>query len=86
MVLSLLMSCAFADPTTATAAAGAPTTSALVGQPAPEFTLKDLAGNDVSLASFRGKTVVLAAAGASVLACDVDEGKLDRLRSALFRI
>ncbi|MCB9685026.1 MAG: redoxin domain-containing protein [Alphaproteobacteria bacterium] len=57
MVLSLMMSCAFADPSAP--AAGAPTTSPLVGQPAPDFTLKDLSGNDVSLASFRGKTVVL---------------------------
>ncbi|MCA8979849.1 MAG: hypothetical protein H6831_12050 [Planctomycetes bacterium] len=33
-----------------------------------------------------GKTVVLAAAGASVLACDVDEGKLDRLRQTAERL
>jgi peroxiredoxin len=31
----------------------------LSGQKAPEFTLKDLAGNQVSLSSFRGKTVLL---------------------------
>jgi alkyl hydroperoxide reductase subunit AhpC len=30
-----------------------------VGKPAPDFTLKDLDGKDVSLASFKGKTVVL---------------------------
>ena len=30
-----------------------------VGRPAPEFTLKDLKGNAVSLASFKGKAVVL---------------------------
>lgn len=30
-----------------------------VGQPAPEFTLKDCSGKDVSLADFKGKTVVL---------------------------
>jgi len=34
-------------------------TNPLVGQPAPEFTLKDLDGKDVSLSSFKGKTVVL---------------------------
>ena len=35
------------------------TINAIVGSPAPEFTLKDLDGKDVSLASFKGKTVVL---------------------------
>jgi peroxiredoxin Q/BCP len=30
-----------------------------VGQPAPEFTLPDQSGNDVSLSQFRGKPVVL---------------------------
>jgi peroxiredoxin len=33
--------------------------TALAGKPAPDFTLEDLDGNKVSLASFRGKTVVL---------------------------
>lgn len=33
--------------------------SALEGQPAPAFTLKDEAGNDVSLADFKGSVVVL---------------------------
>lgn len=32
----------------------------MVGQPAPDFTLKDLAGKDVSLAGLRGKVVLLA--------------------------
>jgi peroxiredoxin len=35
------------------------TPSALVGKPAPDFTLKDLSGKEVKLASFKGKTVVL---------------------------
>jgi peroxiredoxin len=30
-----------------------------VGKPAPDFTLKDTAGRDVSLSGFKGKTVVL---------------------------
>lgn len=30
-----------------------------LGKPAPGFTLKDLDGKDVSLTSFKGKTVVL---------------------------
>jgi peroxiredoxin len=30
-----------------------------IGQPAPNFTLKDSAGKDVSLADFKGRTVVL---------------------------
>jgi peroxiredoxin len=30
-----------------------------IGQTAPEFTLKDQAGNDVSLADYRGRSVVL---------------------------
>jgi peroxiredoxin len=33
--------------------------SAAVGKPAPDFTLKDLDGREISLASFRGKVVVL---------------------------
>jgi peroxiredoxin len=33
--------------------------AAVVGQPAPDFTLKDLDGKEVSLSSFKGKTVVL---------------------------
>jgi mycoredoxin-dependent peroxiredoxin len=32
--------------------------SAEIGQPAPEFTLKDQGGNDVSLADYRGTTGV----------------------------
>lgn len=36
-----------------------PTLAAEVGQPAPDFSLKDLDGKAVSLASFKGKTVVL---------------------------
>ncbi len=36
-----------------------PTAKAEVGKPAPDFTLKDLDGNDVRLSSFKGKTVVL---------------------------
>ena len=43
--------------TEVTAAKG--TINAIVGSPAPDFTLKDLAGKEVSLASFKGKTVVL---------------------------
>ena len=35
-------------------------TPTLVGLTAPNFTLKDLAGNDVSLKSFRGMPVLLA--------------------------
>ena len=34
-------------------------TSALKGQPAPEFALKDLQGNEVRLADYKGKIVVL---------------------------
>lgn len=44
--------------TVASAAAGGPLR---VGQPAPDFTLKDQNGRDVRLSDFRGKkTVVLA--------------------------
>lgn len=35
------------------------TKTATVGKPAPDFKLKDLSGKEVSLASFKGKTVVL---------------------------
>ncbi len=50
------------DPATASAsAASSPATPATadIGKPAPDFTLKDLDGHDVHLASFRGKVVVL---------------------------
>ena len=33
--------------------------SALIGKPAPDFTLRDLKGNQVSLSDFRGQPVVL---------------------------
>jgi hypothetical protein len=50
-------------PATETAVAPAParagTINTIVGKPAPEFTLNDLDGKAVSLASFKGKTVVL---------------------------
>ena len=39
--------------------AGTVTAAAIVGQPAPAFTATDLAGKTVSLADFKGKTVVL---------------------------
>jgi peroxiredoxin len=56
-----------ATPTAPTAAASAPEAAApapaapaeTAGTPAPDFTLPDLDGNQVSLSSFRGKTVVL---------------------------
>jgi len=44
---------------TAPAAAAAAATAAEVGKLAPDFTLKDLDGKEVSLSSFKGKTVVL---------------------------
>lgn len=43
----------------ATTPSGPAAASAAVGKPAPDFTLKDLDGHDVTLASFRGKVVVL---------------------------
>ena len=33
--------------------------SQLIGQPAPDFTLNDLEGDDVSLSDFRGRVVLL---------------------------
>ncbi len=39
--------------------AGAALAAATVGQPAPDFTATDLSGKPVSLADFKGKTVVL---------------------------
>ena len=41
------------------ALAGAATAAATVGQPAPAFTVQDTSGKAVSLADFKGKTVVL---------------------------
>src|ERR1043165_5320848 len=47
----------------ALALAGSPSradsTSPVIGKPAPDFTLKDLAGSEVKLASYKGKVVVL---------------------------
>jgi peroxiredoxin len=43
----------------ASAFAGAAAASAPVGQPAPAFTVTDLAGKAVNLADYKGKTVVL---------------------------
>lgn len=43
----------------APAEAAAPQDQAQLGQPAPDFTLPGLDGSDVTLSSFRGKTVVL---------------------------
>lgn len=49
-----------AEPETAEPAEDtAPTETAKVGEPAPAFTLTDLEGNEVSLADFKGKIVVL---------------------------
>lgn len=42
-----------------TGASAAPAAAAEIGKPAPDFTLNDLDGKSVSLASFKGKTVVL---------------------------
>jgi len=47
------------EPEPAEVEAPAPMAGAKVGEPAPDFTLPDLEGNEVSLASFKGKTVVL---------------------------
>jgi peroxiredoxin len=49
VALSLFAAPAFADDVK----------SAVVGKPAPDFTLKDLGGKDVKLSSFKGKVVVL---------------------------
>jgi peroxiredoxin len=46
-------------PPSAESAAKKGTINAVVGSAAPDFTLKDLDGKEVSLASFKGKTVVL---------------------------
>ena len=45
--------------TVAAALAPAAFAAAVVGQPAPAFTANDLAGKPVSLADFKGKTVIL---------------------------
>jgi cytochrome oxidase Cu insertion factor (SCO1/SenC/PrrC family) len=45
--------------TTSPAVVSPPSTNAVVGKPAPDFALKDLDGNVVSLAKHKGKIVVL---------------------------
>jgi peroxiredoxin len=59
--LLLCTTVAFVTPAWADAKKPAPaaTTTATVGKPAPDFTLKDLDGKDVKLSSFKGKVVVL---------------------------
>ena len=56
--LSLVADPSFAETKAAPKAEAKPAT-AEIGKPAPDFKLKDLNGKDVSLASFKGKTVVL---------------------------
>lgn len=45
--------------TTQPAGTAQPAPTATVGKPAPDFVLKDLAGKEVRLSQFKGKTVVL---------------------------
>lgn len=52
LVLTALLACAGQTPSASAA-------TAKVGQPAPDFTLPDLDGKDVTLSSFKGKPVVL---------------------------
>jgi peroxiredoxin len=62
LVASILVhgSLAHAEPVAAPKpAAPAATSAAVVGKPAPDFTLKDLDGKEVRLSSLKGKTVVL---------------------------
>lgn len=62
LALSGLAACTKEPPSPASPSATAPGLAAgpaEIGQPAPAFTLTDLDGNAVSLASFSGKTVVL---------------------------
>ena len=62
-ILGLVLTLAAAGCNTASKAEPAASRSdgglVTAGAPAPDFTLKDLDGKDVSLGSFRGKTVVL---------------------------
>ena len=58
LVAALLGSHAAADTPQGKNAPSAPT-KAVIGKPAPDFKLKDLAGKEVKLASFKGKTIVL---------------------------
>ena len=46
-------------PASSATSSSASMTKAEVGKPAPDFTLKDLDGKDVTLSSFKGKVVVL---------------------------
>lgn len=57
ILLALLALAAAGSPSRAGSTAEA--TSPVIGKPAPDFTLPDLAGKDVKLASFKGKVIVL---------------------------
>lgn len=63
VLVSTLVGCSKPAPAPAPASPPASTSDsaahAEIGKPAPDFTLKDLDGHDVSLSSFKGKTVVL---------------------------
>lgn len=60
IVVALLGSHAAADTAKGKSAPPAPAAAkAVLGKPAPDFALKDLAGKEVKLSSFKGKTVVL---------------------------
>ncbi|MEO7733971.1 MAG: redoxin family protein, partial [Kofleriaceae bacterium] len=60
ILTTLLVTVSLAAAGSAVQAEGkAESTSAVVGKVAPDFTLKDLGGKEVKLASFKGKVVVL---------------------------
>jgi len=59
MPIARHVACAALVAWVALACAGPTLAELTVGEPAPEFTLRDLDGNEVSLAAQRGKTVVL---------------------------
>jgi peroxiredoxin len=49
----------FGAPGAAQAPAGTPAPAPIVGAPAPDFTLKDLSGSDVTLSGLRGQVVLI---------------------------
>ncbi len=59
LTLLLLSGCDNSTSTTASAPAQVTSKQGLIGQTAPDFTLKDVSGQKISLSQYRGKVVIL---------------------------
>ncbi len=81
IALALALGCSLVG--TARVASAAP--GAVVGQPAPAFSLKTLDGKSVSLATYRGQTIVLNVWGSWCPPCRLEQPDLNRTARTLAR-